>query len=111
MKCLFLINLLISLSVSLNNIDPDLRMETSDSVHGGINLSSMLLYFGLAPQKLIQESGFTFQFGMSEVIIGNSGKVDFGVQCGDGAEDAETTCEYDSVESLMDILWNFISGI
>ena len=104
MKCLFLINLLISLSLSLNIIDPDLRLETGDSVHGGINLSSMLLYFGLAPQKLTQQSGFTFQFGMSEVVIGNSDKVDFGIKCGDGAEDKESTCSYDSVGRETNIL-------
>lgn len=101
MKSFLFIIMISNFCFSLNKLPNDLKIDSGDYVHQGINFSSILFYLGLKGKSINLAAGFTFQFGISETIFCNSEKFDQGIKCGDESPDPDNTCKYDSVKNYI----------
>ena len=95
-----LILVLTGTCLSWNKIKDDTYLKSGRTTLNKTNMNSLITYFGIDSEKAILASNLEIQFGQNFTLIGDSKYTGWGINCGAGAEDELTTCEYDQVRFL-----------
>ena len=100
--------LLISV-LALNEAPNELYMDSRVIKYYGKYYNSLKLYLGTGETNEKNNMEFEISIGRSDVLVGDSSKLDWGVGCGKDTEDKDSSCQYQSVmiishENLYDLI-------